>query len=130
MTAHPAWGDPVNHPWTTGPHGRPYTTEAILWGAFIEQHLSEFAGGQDQGRRRWCMNNDFGKLYDVGFKAALAKSPALKDRVEYVTETIEASAPTVTDPMTTLAAENPDVFIAMLAGTPCTQASPRRPRTA
>jgi len=28
----------------------------------------------------------------------------------------------VTDPMTTLAAKNPDIFIAMVAGTPCTQA--------
>ena len=66
-------------------------------------------------------NNDFGKLYDSAFKAFLAQSPVLKDRVDYVSETIEAQAPTVTDPMTTIAAENPDVFITMLAGTQCTQ---------
>lgn len=42
--------------------------------------------------------------------------------MEYVSETIEAQAPTVKDLMTTLAAEQPDIFIAMLAATPCTQA--------
>ena len=67
------------------------------------------------------MNNDFGKAYDVGFKAYLAQSPN-KDKIEYVTETIEPQAPTITDAMTTLAAKNPEMFIAMVAGTPCTQA--------
>ena len=68
------------------------------------------------------MNNDFGKVYDAGFRAYVAQSPTFKDRVEFVTETIEPQAPTVTDPMTTLASKNPDVFIAMTAGTRCTQA--------
>ena len=31
MTGHPAWGDPVNHPWTTGLQ-LAYNTEAVLWG--------------------------------------------------------------------------------------------------
>ncbi|MEZ5262200.1 MAG: hypothetical protein R2755_10595 [Acidimicrobiales bacterium] len=46
----------------------------------------------------------------------------LRDKVEYITETIEPQAPTITDPMTTLASKEPDFFIAMVAGTPCTQA--------
>ncbi|MEZ5409086.1 MAG: hypothetical protein R2761_13735 [Acidimicrobiales bacterium] len=37
-------------------------------------------------------------------------------------ERIEPSAPTITNQMTTLASKNPDVFIAMTAGTSCTQA--------
>ncbi|MGE3381287.1 MAG: hypothetical protein AB7I40_23655, partial [Nocardioides sp.] len=45
-----------------------------------------------------------------------------KDNINYVTETIEPQAPTVKDPMTNLAAENPSIFVAMLAGTPCSQA--------
>jgi branched-chain amino acid transport system substrate-binding protein len=118
MTGHPAWGDPVNHPWTTGQQ-LAYNTEAVLWGAFVEQHLSEFPDGKATVAAL-AMNNDFGKSYDAGFKAYLAQSP-VKDKITYTTETIEASAPTVTDPMTTLAAKNPDVFIAMIAGTPCTQ---------
>ena len=28
----PAWGDPVNHPWTTGSLLN-YNTEAVIWGA-------------------------------------------------------------------------------------------------
>jgi branched-chain amino acid transport system substrate-binding protein len=119
MTGHPAWGDPVNHPWTTG-WQLAYNTEAVLWGAFIEQHMSEFPSGKVTVAGL-VMNNDFGKSYDGGFKAYLAQSP-IKDKITYATETIEAAAPTVTDPMTTLAAKNPDYFIAMIAGTPCTQA--------
>jgi branched-chain amino acid transport system substrate-binding protein len=118
MTGHPAWGDPVNHPWTTGLQ-LAYNTEAVLWGAFVEQRLEEF-GGQIKVASL-VMNNDFGKAYDSGFKAFLAESPEAAN-IEYVSETIEPQAPTLKDPMTTLAAEQPDVFIAMMAGTPCTQA--------
>jgi hypothetical protein len=45
----------------------------------------------------------------------------LKDKIEYITETIEPAAVTVTNEMTTLTAEEPDVFIMMLAGTACAQ---------
>ena len=121
LTAHPAWADPVNHPWTTGPMAHSYATEALLWAAFIEKHLSEMPAGKFKVASL-VINNDFGNVYDVGFKAAIADSAKLKDRVEYVPEKIEASAPTVIDPMTTLAAQNPAVFIAMVAGTSCTQA--------
>src|SRR5690606_18826076 len=117
QTGHPAWGDPVNHPWTTGLQ-MAYNTEAVLWGAFIEQRLEEFGGKVKVASL--VMNNDFGKAYDSGFKAFLAQSPEAAN-IEYVSETIEPQAPTVKGPMTTLAAEQPDVFIAMLAGTPCTQ---------
>ena len=65
-------------------------------------------------------NNDFGKAYQAGFNAYLAQSPN-KDNINFVSETIEAQAPTVKDPMTTLAAENPTIYISMLAGTACPQ---------
>ena len=119
MTGHPALGDPVNHPWTTGLQ-LSYTTEAVLWGGFIDQHKSEFTGDKITVAAL-VMNNDFGKSYDGGFKTWLNESD-LKSKINYVTETIEPQAPTVTDPMTTLASKNPDIFIAMVAGTPCTQA--------
>jgi hypothetical protein len=121
LTAHQAWGDPVNHPWTTGLPQPTYLTEAVVWGTFIEQHLSEFPSNRKVKVAAMVQNNDFGASYDSGFRSYLAQSPILKDRVDYVTEKIEASAPTVTDPMTTLASENPDVYISMLAGTQCTQ---------
>ena len=118
MTGHPAWGDPVNHPWTTGLQ-LAYNTEAILWGEFIEQRIDEFDG--EVNVAALVINSDFGKSYDAGFKAYLAQSP-IKDKIKLTTETIEASTPTIKDPMTTLAAASPDIFIAMIAGTPCTQA--------
>jgi branched-chain amino acid transport system substrate-binding protein len=121
MTGHPAWADPVNHPWTTGPAGPSYSTEAILWGAFIEQHINELPAGKFKVASL-VINNDFGNIYDASFKSVIANSAILKERVDYVSEKIEASTPTVTDPMTTMAAQNPAVFIAMVAGTPCTQA--------
>jgi branched-chain amino acid transport system substrate-binding protein len=118
MTGHPAWGDPVNHPWTTGEQ-MAYNTEAVLWGGFLEQHQAEFTDGKVTVASL-VLNNDAGKAWDSGFKAWLAQS-AIRDKVDYVSETVEAQAPTVTDPMTTIAAKNPDVFIAMVAGTLCTQ---------
>jgi len=119
-TGHPAWGDPVNHPWTTGMQ-LAYNTEAVLWGAFIEKHIDELAPNNGKLTvASLVMNNDFGKAYDGGFKDWLAQSK-VKDRINYVSETIEPSAPTITDPMTTLAAKNPQMFIAMTAGTSCTQ---------
>jgi branched-chain amino acid transport system substrate-binding protein len=121
MTAHNAWGDPVNHPWTTGAVQLTYGMEGLLWAAWIEQHINEFPAGEKIKVASLVQNNDFGKAYDASFKAALASSTVLKDRVDYINETIEASAPTVTDPMTTLAAEQPDVWISMLAGAQCTQ---------
>ena len=69
MTAHSAWGDPVNHPWTTGAPNPTYSTEAILWGSFIEQRLSEFPTDRKIKVASLVQNNDFGKLYDSAFKA-------------------------------------------------------------
>ncbi len=118
-TGHPAWGDPVNHPWTSGML-LAYNIEALLWGKFIDDRISEFGDGKVT-IAALVMNNDFGKVYDAAFKSYLAESPN-KDRYEYVTEMNEPQAATVTDPMTTLASKDPDVFIVMQTGTPCSQA--------
>ena len=121
MTGHPAWGDPVNHPWTTGQQ-LAYNTEAVVWGSIIEQKAAELKGSDGKITvSALVMNNDFGKAYIAGFKAWLAQTP-IASQVNLQTETIEPTAPTITDPMTTLASKNPSVFIAMTAGTSCTQA--------
>jgi ABC-type branched-subunit amino acid transport system substrate-binding protein len=65
--------------------------------------------------------NEFGKAYDIGFKSWLDSSP-IKDKITYVTENVDPQAPTITNQMTTLGSKNPDVFIAEVAGTFCTQA--------
>jgi len=120
-TGHPAWGDPVNHPWTTGAIFA-YNTEAVLWGTFIDEHFEELKGADGKVTfAALVMNNDFGKSYDGGFKAYLAQSKN-KANINYVTETIEPAAPTVTDAMTSLASKNPSMFVAMTAGVSCTQA--------
>jgi ABC-type branched-subunit amino acid transport system substrate-binding protein len=116
-TGHPAWGDPVNHPWISGMI-LGYTTEAILWGSYIERHLDEWGGKVKIAGL--VMSNDFGKAYDSAFRAFIAQSPRAKD-FQYVTEGLEPQAPIVKDQMTTLAAKQPDVFVAMLTGTACTQ---------
>lgn len=121
QTSHPAFGDPVNHPWTVGAVQLSYTSEAIMWGAFLEQRVDEFPEGEKIKVAALIMNNDFGKVYDAGFRAYLEESP-IKDRIDYFTETSEPQAPSLTDPMTTLAAKDPDVFIAMVAAGVCTQA--------
>jgi branched-chain amino acid transport system substrate-binding protein len=117
MSGHPAWGDPVNHPWTTGQQ-MAYNTEAVIWGAFIDQRIDEFEGTVTIASL--VANNDFGKAYDSFFKDYLEQSPN-KDRFEYVSETVEITAPTLTDPMTTLASKSPDVFITMTGGSQCPQ---------
>lgn len=99
MTGHPAWGDPINHPWTTGAPVPSYTTETQLWGTFIEDHIDELGDGEITVAAL-VMNNDFGKVYDAGFRAFLAQSDLLRDRVKFVTETIEPQPPTIKDPMT------------------------------
>lgn len=121
ITGHPAWGDPVNHPWTTGILFA-YNTEAVLWGSFIDKNFDKMKGADGKVTvAALVMNNDFGKSYEAGFKAYLETSPN-KANIAYVTETIEPSAPTIKDAMTSLASKNPQMFVAMTAGTSCTQA--------
>ena len=40
ISGSPAWGDPVNHPWTTGSL-LSYGTEAVIWGAYIDQNFAD-----------------------------------------------------------------------------------------
>ena len=62
MTGHPAWGDPVNHPWTTGLL-LAYNTEAVL-GAPSSSSTSRVPPDGKVTVAALVMNNDFGKAYD------------------------------------------------------------------
>jgi branched-chain amino acid transport system substrate-binding protein len=120
ISGSPAWGDPVNHPWTTGSL-LSYNTEAVIWGAYIDQHIDELAAGD--GRvliAGFVANSEFGATYESAFRTVLEQSPH-KDKIDFVTERVEITAPTVVDPMTTLASKNPDVFITMTGATHCPQ---------
>jgi branched-chain amino acid transport system substrate-binding protein len=118
-TGHPAWADPINHPWTTGLQVA-YSTEAVLWGAFIEQRLSEFPDGKVKVASL-VASSDYGRIYDASFRAYVEQSPN-KDKIEYFNETTEITAPNIKDPMTTIASKDPDAFILMSGGVQCTQA--------
>ncbi|MFN0025821.1 MAG: Hsp70 family protein [Acidimicrobiales bacterium] len=123
MTGHPAWGDPINHPWTSGEQ-MAYTTEAQLWGRFLENHSAELLARDGKITvAAVVMNNDFGRAYRDGFHSWMSGSPIAAD-VEFVPKLIEPSvnAAGMTTPMADLAAANPEVFIAMTAGTSCTEA--------
>jgi branched-chain amino acid transport system substrate-binding protein len=118
-TAHPAWADPVNHPWTTGSIFS-YSSEANLWGQWVDDHIAEFGSGKVKVAAL-VANNDFGNAYITFFNEYLAQSKN-KSRIDFITEKVEFSTPTITDSMTTLAAKQPQVFIAMTGGQQCTQA--------
>jgi len=115
MSGHPAWGDPVNHPWTWG-HQMAYNTEAILWGNLIEKN---FPDAEEINVAALIIQNDFGKAYEVGFQNYIASATK---KINFSFERVEPTAATVTNQMTTLASKNPDVFIGMIGGTQCTQA--------
>lgn len=120
MTGHDAWGSPVNNPWTTGAHG-PRTPPRPRCGARSSSSDTDHTDRKIKVASL-VQNNDFDSLYEAAFKQFLAGSDKLRDRVEFISEKIEAQAPTVIDPMTaTLAAAEPDVWISMLAGVQCTQ---------
>jgi len=90
----------------------------VLWGTFIEQRLEELGGKAKIASLR--INSDFGASYHAALTTYLETSEH-KDDIEYISETIEPTAATVKDEMTTLAAESPDMFIAMTTGSSCTQ---------
>ena len=113
MTGHPAWGDPVNHPWTTGLQ-LSYSTEAILWGNWIRDNLADELPVKVAGL---VMDNDFGLAYEKGFEAYAHANPDIVS--EFVPVRHDPAAPTLTNEVTTIAAAAPEVFISMTAGNPC-----------
>ncbi|MEZ5231785.1 MAG: ABC transporter substrate-binding protein [Acidimicrobiia bacterium] len=119
ISGHSSVGDPVGHPWTTS-SSISYTSEAVIIGQFTEAKLDTEFGGKATVAVL-LFSNDFGAAFDSGFEAFLASSARAAD-IEYVTEIVEPSAPTIKDAMTTLASKEPDVFVAAVAGAACTQA--------
>jgi ABC-type branched-subunit amino acid transport system substrate-binding protein len=110
-TGHQAWGDPEGHPWTTGMQ-MSYATESLLWGSWIDQNFDE-----PVKVAALVMDNDFGLAYEQGFAEYAANNPDVISEVEFVRH--DPAAATLTNEITTLAAEEPNVFISMTAGNPC-----------
>ena len=113
LSGHPAWGDPVNHPWTTS-RQMSYSTEAMLWGTWIKTNLADQLPVTVAGL---VMDNDFGLAYEMGFEAYAENNPDVVS--EYLPVRHDPAAPTLTNEVTTISAFDPDVFISMTAGNPC-----------
>ena len=114
QTGLPAWADPENFPWTTGQQLN-YYTEASLWVKWIEENLADQAPVKVAAL---VADNDFGLAYEGGFEQFAEGSDVIG---EFVVQQHDPAAPTVTNEITSLSGEDPDVFILMTAGAPCTQ---------
>jgi branched-chain amino acid transport system substrate-binding protein len=112
-TGHPAWGDPVNHPWTLGSY-LAYNTEAVVWGNWIQSNLADELPVKVAGM---AIDNDFGLSYSDAFQEWADEHPDVVS--EFVVVRHDPAAPTVSNEVTTIAAADPDVFISMTAGNAC-----------
>jgi hypothetical protein len=77
VSSHPAWGDPEGHPFTTG-FDRAQTTEALLWGSWIEQHL---AASAPLTIGLLAIDNDYGRVYADALETWAAANPELVTEV-------------------------------------------------
>ncbi|WP_419552850.1 ABC transporter substrate-binding protein [Candidatus Poriferisodalis sp.] len=113
MSGHPAWGDPVNHPWTTGLQ-MSYSTEAILWGEWIKRNM----GSELPVRVAAAVtDNDFGLAYEQAFDRWAAMNPEIV--AEFIPVRHDPAAATLLPEMEIIRRLSPDVHISMTAGNPC-----------
>lgn len=116
VSDHPAWGDPIDHPFTTG-FQLVRSTEAILWGQWIKNNL---AGIVPVKVGALVIDNDFGRVYADAFGAWAEANPDVVS--EFVAVTHDPAARLVAAEMDELARAEPDVFLSMTAGEPCVSA--------
>ena len=114
VTSHPAWGDPVGHPWTTGLQ-MAHSTEAVLWGNWIKANL---AASLPVTVAALVRDDAFGLAYESSFRAWAEANP---DVVAEFIPVRHSTAPdtSVTSEMASIRAAEPDVFISMTAGSFC-----------
>ena len=112
-SGHPAWGDPQGHPWTAG-GVLSYSTEAVLWGSWIEANLADELPVVVAGL---VIDHQLGSAYEQGFRRYAEDHPDVVS--EFVFQRHDLAAVTVADEVTVLAASDPDVFISMTAGNAC-----------
>ena len=116
QAGHPALGDPVNHPWTTGMQ-MSYTTEAVLWGEWIKRNLSDKLPVKVGAL---VMDHDFGTSYEYSFKQWADANP---DAVsEFLPVRHSPSVASVAPEIEMIDQFQPDVYISMTAGGVCLKA--------
>ncbi len=112
-SAHPAWGDPQNHPWTTG-FQVAYSTEVILWGGWIRRNLAD---DLPVTVAALTAESDFGRAY----LAAISDwSTRNRDVVaEVVPVTHDPSGSGLVDSIAQLTGSEANVAMVLTAGDPC-----------
>ena len=113
ISGHPAWGDPENRPWTTGLQ-LSYSTESILWGAWIKLYLADLLPLKLAGV---VIDNDFGRAYESSFAKWAASNPDVI--ADYLLVRHSPATMSLSDEMSRIEAFDPDVFVAMTAGNVC-----------
>lgn len=116
ISGHPAFGDPVNFPWTTGMQ-LAFSTEALLWGNWIEKNLRDMLPVKVGAV---AMNVSFGRSYENAFRSWAEEHPEVVS--EFVSVWHDPVAPTLRPHMDSLASLEPDVYISMTSGVQCLRA--------
>ncbi|MFN0090926.1 MAG: ABC transporter substrate-binding protein [Acidimicrobiales bacterium] len=109
---HPAWGDPVFHPWTAAGPTLPLTTEAQLWVRYLAD-----AYGPTTTVAALVLNDELGFIYKAAFELEAAR---LGLRVSFVTH--DPASPNIAGDVAALAATNADVAVLMTTASFCPQA--------
>lgn len=113
MSSHPAWGNPEDHPWTTGLQ-MSYNTEALIWGNWLKQDMR---GELPVSVAALVIDNEFGVVYEDAFEAWAEANPDVVSN--FVPVRHEPTANSLVEEMTEIVEAEPDVFIAMTNGDPC-----------
>ncbi|MGH1491777.1 MAG: ABC transporter substrate-binding protein [Acidimicrobiales bacterium] len=113
ISNHPAWGNPANRPWTTGMQ-LSYSTEAMLWGTWIEQNLEDRLPVTVAAL---VVDSAFGSIYEESFSRWAEQNPDVI--AEFVPVRHAERTQSVSAEMQQIAAADPDVFIAMTNESPC-----------
>ena len=112
-SAHPAWGDPRRHPWTTGLPVS-YATEIIQWGSWIKRNL---AGELPVVAGALVIDNDYGRVHQEALERWTTRNRDVIDELVVVSH--DPSSPNVGAELNEIAEANPDVFMAVTAGPAC-----------
>ena len=94
------WGDPQNFPWTMGFQPNYQTMGKIFGGYILQNHPNGKVGILYQ-------NDDYGKDYVVGLRAALGEKA---DKMIVKAETYEVTDPTIDSQIVNLKAAGADIF--------------------
>ncbi|MGI9614671.1 MAG: ABC transporter substrate-binding protein [Acidimicrobiales bacterium] len=116
VSDHPAWGDPIDHPFTTG-FQLVRSTEAVLWGRWIKENLPGIVPVKVGAL---VIDNEFGRIYEDSFRTWAEANPDVVS--EFVAVTHDPTARLVAAEMDQIARAEPDVFLSMTAGEPCISA--------